>query len=84
MTNGLQGASQIGTTGYNFTLNTTTPQDLIPAINSDWLWMRNYTTKGLTGLPPGANGVPFTGTNMYRVQFLTAPNISATIIIYDR
>jgi hypothetical protein len=48
-----------------------------------WLWMRNYNSRGLPGLP-GSNSAPFSGTDKFKFEILTAPNISATVIIYDR
>jgi hypothetical protein len=64
-------------------VNTTAKRDLISTINTDWLWMRNYNSRGLTGLP-GTDSAAFTGADAYKVEFLTAPNVAAKIIIYDR
>ena len=57
--------------------------ELITPVAWNWIWMRNYNTGGLPGLPP-ASGPAFTGADQYKVEFVTAPNISATIFIYDR
>jgi hypothetical protein len=83
LTNGLQGASQIAGTSLYFTLNTINSQELIYPISTDWLYMRNFNTRGVPGIP-GVNSAAFTGTNLYKVEFLTSRNVSATIILYDR
>lgn len=66
------------------TIGTTTKTDWMPALHSDWLYMRNYNTKGLTGLSAGTNGDAFVAPNACKAEFVTAPGIYATIIIYDR
>jgi hypothetical protein len=66
-----------------FILNTATGYDLI-ANPYGWVYMRNYSTRGLPGLPGGSNTGTWTGADKYRVEFLTVPDVSATIVIYDR
>lgn len=80
---GLMGASQAGTTSFEFTVDTTTKNDLISPLHVNWLWMRNYNSRNLTGLP-GTDSAAFTGVDKYKVEFLTGPNVAAKIIIYDR
>ena len=77
------GASQLGTTSWEFTVDTTAKNELISPLYSDWLWMRNYNSRNLTGLP-GTDSAAFTGVDKYKVEFLTAPKVAAKIIIYDR
>ena len=71
-----------------FTLNTATKTDLMPPIHSDWLWIRNYNSRNLPGIP-GTDGSSFVTDanipdNEYKVEFLLNQNLYATIIIYDR
>lgn len=91
---GLQGCSQghvsngSTTPSSLFTLGTTTKQDLMSALHGDWLWMRNYNSRGMPGLP-GTESAAFVAAggpadNEYKVEFLLNANLYATIIIYDR
>ena len=66
-----------------FVLGNGTRYELIPTPWS-WIYMRNYETRGLQGLDPGTSGEPFSGADLYKVEFLTVPNITVTVIIYDR
>lgn len=49
-----------------------------------WMYVRNYPSRGLSGLQGGSNGPKWTGDQAYRLEFLTRSNVSATVIIYDR
>lgn len=76
---------------YIFKLGTAVQQDLMLPMHGGWLYMRNYHTRPLTGLagPSSTGFVADTGTppipdNEYKVEFILAPNLYATIIIYDR
>jgi hypothetical protein len=89
-TNGLQGCSQgITSNGYSvapsytFTIGTTARTDWMPVLHTDWLYMHNFNARGLTGIP-GTNSDGFVAPNAYKAEFVAAPGIYATIIIYDR
>jgi hypothetical protein len=92
---GMQGCSQghtnngSTTPSSQFILGTTTKQDLMPPLHGDWLWMRNYNSRGLPGLTAGADSAAFVAAggppdNEYKVEFLSNVSLYATIIIYDR
>jgi hypothetical protein len=73
---GLYGwARQLGGGEQSFVLQTANKVDIVPH-PWDWIFVRNYSSPD-AGQPSGA----FSG---YQVQFMTRPNISATVIIYDR
>lgn len=65
--------------GFDEILGNGTAYDLIP-VPWSWVYMCNYNSRGL----PGTSSASFTGADKFKVEFLTAPNVSATIIIYDR
>jgi hypothetical protein len=46
--------------------------------------MCGISFEGLSGLQGGSNGPAWAGDQAYRLEFLTRPNVSATVIIYDR
>lgn len=73
---------------YTFKLGTAVQQDLMLPMHGNWLYMRNYYTRPLTGVTGSSStgfvadsGIP---DNEYKVEFILAPNLYATIIIYDR
>jgi hypothetical protein len=73
---------------YTFKLGTAVQQDLMIPMHGNWLYMRNYYTRPLTGVTGSSStgfvadsGIP---DNEYKVEFILAPNLYATIIIYDR
>jgi len=73
---GLHGwARQLGGGDQSFVLQTANKVDLVPH-PWNWIYVRNYSSPEV-GQPSGA----FSG---YQVQFMTPPNVSATVIIYDR
>tara|TARA_R110002051_G_scaffold86498_2_gene152390 strand:+ start:73792 stop:74991 length:1200 start_codon:yes stop_codon:yes gene_type:complete len=71
---------QLGGGDTQFILGTDSRYDLIPHPWS-WIYMRNYHSKYT---PPLTEGAAWKGNDTYKVEFLTRPNIKATIIIYDR
>jgi hypothetical protein len=80
---GLHGWTRQGGGGdTGFVLDTSNRTDVIPH-PWDWIWVRNYASPE----PPGRGGntgAAWTGDHKYRLEFMTRPNISATVIIYDR
>jgi hypothetical protein len=73
---GLHGwARQLGGGDTGFILQTATRNDIVPH-PWDWIYVRNYSSPEV-----GPQSGAFSG---YQVQFMTRPNISATVIIYDR
>jgi hypothetical protein len=73
---GLRGwARQLGGGDTGFILQTATRNDIVPH-PWDWIYVRNYSSPEV-----GPQSGAFSG---YQVQFMTRPNISATVIIYDR
>lgn len=73
---GLHGwTRQLGGGDKGFVLQTATKNDIVPH-PWEWIYVRNYSS-GEVG--PQSNA--FSG---YQVQFMTRPNVSATVIIYDR
>jgi hypothetical protein len=73
---GLRGwTRQLGGGDQAFILQTANKNDIVPH-PWDWIFVRNYSSPEV-GPPSGAFGG-------YQVQFMTRPNISATVIIYDR
>ena len=77
---------QLGGGDSSFILGTDAKYEIIPK-PWDWMWVRNYPT-----LPSGQSGADtrhapgnaWTGTDQYKLEFLTPPNVSATVVIYDR
>jgi hypothetical protein len=68
---------QQGGGDVSFVLNTTKGYDITPH-PWDWIYVRNYGNSLFSpDLPEGV----YTG---YTVQFMTIPNVIATVIIYDR
>jgi hypothetical protein len=83
-TPGLQGwTRQEGGGEQGFTLRTGARADVIPA-PWNWMWVRNYS--GIRGRPQGGAGDREDGRpwSDYKLEFLTPPNVSATVVIYDR
>ena len=75
-TPGLRGhARQLGGGDSEFVLQTATKNDVVPA-PWNWIYVRNYQSPQV-----GAQSPAF---GSYAVQFMTKPNVSATVIIYDR
>jgi hypothetical protein len=75
-TPGLRGhARQLGGGDTEFVLQTATRNEVVPH-PWDWIYVRNYQSPEV-----GKESNAFGG---YQVQFMTRPNISATVIIYDR
>jgi hypothetical protein len=73
---GLHGwARQLGGGDQAFILQTANKYEIVPH-PWGWIWVLNYSHQNV-GQESGA----FSG---YQVQFMTAPNVSATVIIYDR
>jgi hypothetical protein len=73
---GLHGHTrQLGGGDTEFVLRTATRNEVVPH-PWDWIYVRNYSSPEVG---PVSNA--FSG---YQVQFMTRPNISATVIIYDR
>ena len=73
---GLHGHTrQLGGGDTEFVLQTATRNEVVPH-PWDWIYVRNYQSPEV-----GAQSNAFGG---YQVQFMTRPNISATVIIYDR
>jgi hypothetical protein len=73
---GLRGwARQLGGGDQAFVLQTANKNDIVPH-PWDWIFVRNYSSPEV-----GPQSGAFSG---YQVQFMTRPNISATVIIYDR
>jgi hypothetical protein len=64
-----------------FVLGNGSLYELVPT--PDRVYMRNWNTRGLTGLP-GTSSAAFSGADIHKVEILTAPGVSATIIIYDK
>ena len=60
---------------WPFVLQTAAKHELVPH-PWDWIYVRNYSSPEV-----GSVSAAFTG---YNVQFMTRPNVSATVIIYDR
>jgi len=80
---GLHGwTRQLGGGERGFVLDTGNRTDVIPN-PWDWMFVRNYASPD----PPGRGGNTgdaWTGADKYKLEFMTRPNISATVIIYDR
>jgi hypothetical protein len=75
-TAGLRGhARQLGGGDSEFILQTANKYEIVPH-PWDWIYVRNYQSPEV-----GAQSNAFGG---YQVQFMTRPNVSATVIIYDR
>jgi hypothetical protein len=73
---GLRGwARQEGGGDASFILQTANKYDLVPH-PWDWIYVRNYSSPEV-----GPASAAFSG---YQVQFMTRPNVSVTVIIYDR
>jgi hypothetical protein len=73
---GLHGHTrQLGGGDTEFVLQTATRNEVVPH-PWDWIYVRNYQSPEV-----GAQSNAFGG---YQVQFMTRPNISAAVIIYDR
>ena len=70
--------SSFGTQRY-FRLGTTDAGDI--ASDWNWFWLRNYRSGVAFG---GNDSPPENFANRYRFWLLVAPNISATVIVYDR
>ncbi|MBI1842613.1 MAG: hypothetical protein HYR88_17380 [Verrucomicrobia bacterium] len=70
--------SSFGTQRY-FRLGTTDASDI--GADYDWFWIRNYRS----GIAFGGNDFPpESGANRYKFWILVRPNITATVIVYDR
>ncbi len=83
-TAGLHGWSRQGGGGdKSFILDNGIFYDLIPG-PWEWVFMSNGSRAGRPGLPAGTDGPARTGDDKFTVTFLTRPNVSATVIIYDR
>ena len=75
-TPGLHGWSrQLGGGESAFVLQTSNKYDLVPH-PWDWIFVRNYSSPEV-----GPQSGAYSG---YKVQFMTRPNVAATVIIYDR
>lgn len=73
---GLNGwTRQQGGGDVSFVLNTSGRYDIIPH-PWDWIYVRNYGNPNIPNLEQGL----YTG---YNVQFMTRPDVIATVIIYD-
>ena len=73
---GLSGwTRQRGGENTSFVLQTAAKHELVP-YPWEWIYVRNYSDGNA-----GPASAAFTG---YNVQFMTRPNVSATVIIYDR
>ena len=73
---GLQGwTRQLAGGEIRFVLQTAKKNDIVPH-PWDWIYVRNYSSREV-----GPESNAFGG---YQVQFMTRPNVSATVIIYDR
>jgi hypothetical protein len=73
---GLHGwTRQLGGGECSFVLQTQNWYDIVPH-PWDWIYVRNMFSKDVGGKEERFRG--------YNVQFMTRPNISATVIIYDR
>ena len=66
---------QLGGGESDFVLQTNALHEIIPH-PWNWIYVRNYSSPEV-----GPKSTAFSG---YQVQFMTKPNISATVIIYDR
>ena len=84
---GLHGwTRQLGGGDSAFILGTAAKYEIIPT-PWNWMYVCNYPT-----LPSGQSGADtrhapgnaWTGTDQYKLEFLTPPNVSATVLIYDR
>ena len=47
----------------------------------EWIWVRNYKSPEING---GVAGPAFVGGDRYKMYFMVPPQISVTVIIYDR
>ena len=75
-TPGLYGhARQLGGGDSEFILQTANKYEIVPH-PFDWIYVRNYQSPEVGAQSPAFGG--------YAVQFMTKPNVSATVIIYDR
>jgi hypothetical protein len=78
---------QLGGGDSNFILGTATRYEVIPT-PWQWMYVRNYPNlpSGQAGSAPAPidRWPPWTGRDKYKLEFLTPPNVSATVIIYDR
>lgn len=75
-TPGLYGhARQLGGGDSEFVLQTANKYEIVPH-PFDWIYVRNYQSPEVGEQSPAFGG--------YAVQFMTKPNVSATVIIYDR
>ena len=73
---GLHGwTRQLGGGESEFVLQTSNKYDLVPH-PWDWIFVRNYSSP-----EAGTQSSAYSG---YKVQFMTRPNVAATVIIYDR
>ena len=73
---GLHGwTRQLGGGDSEFVLQTATKNDIVPHPWT-WIYVRNYSSSEV-----GPESKAFSD---YDVQFMTRPNVSATVIIYDR
>jgi hypothetical protein len=79
---GLHGWARQGGSDSSFILDTSARYTILQPW--DWIYVANFPRRGRPGLPSGSDGNAYTGTDKYKLSFMTAPNISATVIIYDR
>lgn len=70
---------QLGGVDREFVLRTAAIFEIIP-VPWDWIYIRNYNTRGLPGIS-GTNSGAFSD---FSLEVLVVPNIYATIIVYDR
>jgi hypothetical protein len=82
-TSGLSGwTRQDGGPDLAFTLNTPKKNEIIPH-PWNWVYVRNYSSGGAAGLPSNESQA-WGGDAAYRMEFLSIPDVTAKIIIYDR
>ena len=80
---GLHGwTRQEGGGDTRFVLGTANRTEVIPA-PWDWIWVRNYASPEVPGRS-GTGPAWSSEQEKYKLEFMTRPNISATVIIYDR